>query len=58
MTSGTSTITVQKNSAIADIPPRIFGSFVEHLGRCVYGAFMSQVTPQPTKTDSAKTSSI
>lgn len=58
MTSGTSTITVQKNSAIADIPPRIFGSFVEHLGRCVYGGIYEQVTPQPTKTDSAKTSSI
>ncbi|RSX51289.1 alpha-L-arabinofuranosidase [Bifidobacterium goeldii] len=22
---------------VADVPPRMFGSFVEHLGRCVYG---------------------
>ncbi|KAB7789657.1 alpha-N-arabinofuranosidase [Bifidobacterium leontopitheci] len=22
---------------LADVPPRLFGSFVEHLGRCVYG---------------------
>ncbi|TPF85552.1 alpha-L-arabinofuranosidase [Bifidobacterium sp. UTCIF-37] len=22
---------------VADVPPRLFGSFVEHLGRCVYG---------------------
>ena len=45
MTSGTSTITVQKNSAIADIPPRIFGSFVEHLGRCVYGGIYEPSHP-------------
>lgn len=30
-------ITIGPNSVVADIPPRIFGSFVEHLGRCVYG---------------------
>lgn len=45
MTSGTSTITVQKNSAIADIPLRIFGSFVEHLGRCVYGGIYEPSHP-------------
>lgn len=37
MTPTTGRITVQADDAVADIPPRIFGSFVEHLGRCVYG---------------------
>jgi len=29
-------LTVNKNFVISDIDPRIYGSFVEHLGRCVY----------------------
>jgi len=30
------TLTVNKNFAVAKIDPRIYGSFVEHMGRCVY----------------------
>lgn len=31
------TINVDPTRLVADIPERMFGSFVEHLGRCVYG---------------------
>src|SRR5690348_6968831 len=27
---------VELDAPIADVPPRLFGTFVEHLGRCVY----------------------
>ena len=30
-------IIVNKNFAVGEIDKRIYGSFVEHLGRCVYG---------------------
>ena len=30
------TLTVNKNFTVAKIDPRIYGSFVEHMGRCVY----------------------
>ena len=40
---------------VADVPPRLFGSFVEHLGRCVYGGIYEPAIPPPTKTASAKT---
>ena len=30
-------VTLVDAHAVADVPPRMFGSFVEHLGRCVYG---------------------
>lgn len=36
-TNALTTITVSEEHRVADIPSRIFGSFVEHLGRCVYG---------------------
>ena len=29
-------LTVNKNFTIAEVDPRIYGSFVEHMGRCVY----------------------
>lgn len=31
------TITLAAATPVADVPARLFGSFVEHLGRCVYG---------------------
>ncbi|WP_346427771.1 alpha-L-arabinofuranosidase C-terminal domain-containing protein [Bifidobacterium sp. CP2] len=31
------TIVTIPTTPVADVPPRLFGSFVEHLGRCVYG---------------------
>ena len=33
----TSTATIDPAFTIAAVPPRLFGSFVEHMGRCVYG---------------------
>ncbi|WP_240541279.1 alpha-N-arabinofuranosidase [Bifidobacterium santillanense] len=30
-------VTIAHLIPVADVPPRLFGSFVEHLGRCVYG---------------------
>lgn len=32
----TARLTLDPRRTIADVPPRLFGSFVEHLGRCVY----------------------
>lgn len=31
-----SSLTIDDNFPVADVPDRLFGSFVEHLGRCVY----------------------
>ncbi len=31
------TVTLDAAFRVASIPPRLFGSFVEHMGRCVYG---------------------
>jgi alpha-L-arabinofuranosidase len=31
------TATIDRSAVIAPVPPRLFGSFVEHMGRCVYG---------------------
>jgi alpha-N-arabinofuranosidase len=33
----TTTLIVDRDFTIAPVPRRLFGSFVEHLGRCVYG---------------------
>ena len=30
-------VLIDRDFAIADTDPRLFGAFVEHLGRCVYG---------------------
>ncbi|GAA4913347.1 alpha-N-arabinofuranosidase [Nesterenkonia rhizosphaerae] len=30
------TITIDRDFTVADVPRRLFGSFVEHMGRCVY----------------------
>ena len=30
-------VTVEKSFKIGDVDPKLYGSFVEHLGRCVYG---------------------
>jgi alpha-L-arabinofuranosidase len=31
------TLVIDPAFAVADVDPRVFGSFVEHMGRCVYG---------------------
>ena len=30
-------VTIDRDFSIAETDPRLFGAFVEHLGRCVYG---------------------
>jgi alpha-N-arabinofuranosidase len=36
MSAHTASLTIDPELRVADVPPRLFGSFVEHLGRCVY----------------------
>ncbi|WP_169172158.1 alpha-N-arabinofuranosidase [Bifidobacterium oedipodis] len=43
--NGTATIRATRAKAVADVPPRLFGSFVEHLGRCVYGGIYEPSHP-------------
>src|SRR5471030_57492 len=40
------TIKIDKNFQIAEIDPRIYGSFIEHLGRCVYTGIYEPSHPQ------------
>jgi alpha-N-arabinofuranosidase len=42
-----SRIIVDKDYQIADIDERLFGSFVEHLGRAVYSGIYDLTTLQP-----------
>ncbi|GAB3596040.1 arabinosylfuranosidase ArfA [Microbacterium tumbae] len=39
-------ITVDRDFTIADVPRRLFGSFVEHMGRCVYTGIYEPGHPQ------------
>ncbi len=43
------TITVDRDFTIGEVPRRIFGSFVEHMGRCVYTGIFEP--GHPTATD-------
>jgi alpha-N-arabinofuranosidase len=43
--------------AVGPVDPRLFGPFVEHLGRCVYTGVYGPATPPPTPTACAPTSS-
>jgi alpha-N-arabinofuranosidase len=36
MGTATASLTIDPEFRVANVPPRLFGSFVEHLGRCVY----------------------
>jgi len=40
------TIVLNRNLRIGEIDPRLFGSFVEHLGRCVYGGIYEPGHPE------------
>lgn len=42
----TCTATIDPAFVIADVPRRLFGSFVEHMGRCVYGGIYEPGHPQ------------
>jgi alpha-N-arabinofuranosidase len=39
-------ITIDRDFTIADVPRRLFGSFVEHMGRCVYTGIFEPGHPQ------------
>ncbi|MDZ4046614.1 MAG: alpha-L-arabinofuranosidase, partial [Rhodoglobus sp.] len=39
-------ITIDRDFTIADVPRRLFGSFVEHMGRCVYTGIYEPGHPQ------------
>lgn len=39
-------ITIDRDFTIADVPHRLFGSFVEHMGRCVYTGIFEPGHPQ------------
>jgi alpha-L-arabinofuranosidase len=53
----TATLTVDPASPVADVDPRLYGSFVEHMGRCVYeGIFEpkhSEADPRGFRSDVA-----
>jgi len=40
------TVKLDRDNAISDIDKRIYGSFVEHLGRCVYGGIYEPGHPE------------
>jgi alpha-N-arabinofuranosidase len=42
-------ILIDRNFAIGDTDPRLFGAFVEHLGRCVYGGIYEPGHPTADK---------
>jgi alpha-L-arabinofuranosidase len=45
----TATLTVDPASLVADIDPRLYGSFVEHMGRCVYDGIYEPKHPEANK---------
>jgi alpha-N-arabinofuranosidase len=42
----TCTATLDPAFTVAPVPPRLFGSFVEHMGRCVYGGIYEPGHPE------------
>jgi alpha-L-arabinofuranosidase len=38
-------VVLDRDFAIGDTDPRLFGAFVEHLGRCVYGGLFEPGHP-------------
>ena len=47
-----STMLIDKNFTISEVDPRLYGSFIEHLGRAVYGGFMSRTIQPQMRTAS------
>ncbi len=48
-------LTVVPAVTIGETDPRIFGSFIEHIGRAVYGGVYEPTLPPLTRTASAAT---
>jgi alpha-L-arabinofuranosidase len=42
----TATLNVDPASLVADVDPRLYGSFVEHMGRCVYDGIYEPKHPE------------
>ncbi|MEI2999964.1 MAG: hypothetical protein V8T86_03535 [Victivallis sp.] len=50
-------VILNRNFTIGEIDERIYGGFIEHLGRAVYGGIISRTTRPPTRTVSGPTCS-
>ena len=49
-------VKIDTDRAISDIDPKLYGNFVEHLGRCVDGGvFRGEDRSSPTPTATAET---
>jgi alpha-N-arabinofuranosidase len=48
-------IKLRADAVIARTDPRLFGAFVEHLGRCVYGGIFEPGHPTADAQTSART---
>ncbi|HEX3788830.1 MAG TPA: alpha-L-arabinofuranosidase C-terminal domain-containing protein [Pseudonocardiaceae bacterium] len=44
-TGATTRITISPNRPIGQLDPNVFGGFIEHLGRCVYGGIYDEGSP-------------
>ena len=47
---------VERDFTVGNTDPRLFGSFIEHLGRAVYGGIYEPGHPQADETVSGGTS--
>lgn len=54
-TAPRATMVIDKAFKIAEVDRRIYGSFIEHLGRAVYGGFMSLRIRKQINMDSETT---
>lgn len=45
MTSTSATIKIDLDRGLGSVDPRIFGGFIEHLGRCIYGGIYDEESP-------------
>ncbi len=43
--SGIARIKVDQGRRIGEVDPRIYGGFIEHLGRCIYGGIFEEGSP-------------
>ena len=44
-TAPTARIKIDTERVIGDIDPKIYGNFIEHLGRCIYGGVFEENSP-------------
>ena len=46
---------LDRDFRVEDVDPRVYGAFLEHLGRAIYGGIYEPIIPQPMNRDSGKT---